>query len=645
MVATASFPYLSHGPEPYPSEAIITHYANKARNGAGLIVARGAGLPPKKPDDLLREREIHPNSFNPDHGWHIGTGRSHTFDLTVGGCQNYLSMMTEAIHLYDSKCVMHLNVGMPGYDVSEGIPFLNVVGAGFPFGSGKALSEELMQKILDESELQSVLMKEVGIDGIYLHMSYRMNLLGRFLSPLTNKRTDKYGGSCENRARFIIELVDRVKKRCGKDFLVMVSISGDEPEGGFTLEDAVTYSRLFAGHIDLLQMKSGDIETIHCTGFIPERTPFLYMAEAVKKGGADIAVIANGGFEDFNDCEEAIASGKTDLIGMARAWICNTEYGKLAYEGRNEDRVPCLRCNGCHVSSYFKPWSSFCAVNPTWGMEHRVEKMITPFDQKMKIAVVGGGPAGMEAALISSRRGNEVTLYEKNSELGGLLKTIEKVAFKWPHRDFKNYLVRQIAKSTVVVKSGTEATPEMVKAGNYDAVIVAVGAEPLIPQFPGVDNKNVMFATNVFGHEDALKKNVVIIGGGEIGVETGIHLAGKGHIITVLEMTDMLARDSVPIHYYSMFKDEWEKLENFNYVLNAKCNGIFEGKVTFVDKDNKEHSIVADSVIIAAGMKPKQDFALKFYGTADRFYLIGDCRATGDIQKAMRSAFGIASNI
>jgi len=179
-----------------------------------------------------------------------------------------------------------------------------------------------------------------------MHMSYRMSILGKFLSPLTNKRTDEYGGSLENRARFAIMVTDRIKQRCGKDFLVMASMSGCEPEGGFTLEDAAEYARLFSGHIDLLQIKAQEIDPTHCTGFNLERTPFLYMSESIKKSGADIAIVTNGGYQDLDICEDVIASSKADFIASARAWICNLDYGRLAYEDRNEDVVPCLRCNG-----------------------------------------------------------------------------------------------------------------------------------------------------------------------------------------------------------------------------------------------------------------------------------------------------------
>ena len=487
MIATMSVPNLVQGPEPYPNDGIITHYANKARSGAAIVVIGDVDPFPFKPaEDLRKTRAENPNIFNPDHGWLFGSSRDYLFDIFNGGCQNYLSLLTESIHFYDSKCLMNMKIEPPyGYDVSLGnAPDDTEYGSGGDKVWGKEITEEMLDKILEDAVFKAVLNKEIGCDGVFIHMGYRAPLTARLLSPLTNRRKDKYGGSLENRARFALQAIDAIKKRCGQDFLIMASMSGWEPEGGFTLEDAVEYAKIFAGHLDMLMIRGPNNDLSHPTSFTPERTPFLHAAEVIKKSVPSLTVVANGGFQDFDICEDAIASGKADFIGMARAWISNPDYGRLAYEGRNEDVVPCLRCNGCQLSSYYKPWTSYCTVNPIWGLEHKIDDMISPPRYKKKVAVIGGGPAGMEAALIASQRGHEVTLYEKTGSLGGLLTGYENFSFKWPHKDFKDYLVRQIAKSNVKVCLNTEADPGMLKKEEYDAVIAAVGPSRLSRIFP-----------------------------------------------------------------------------------------------------------------------------------------------------------------
>jgi len=643
LICSASAPRFIQGPETYPTEALITHYANKAKSGAAVVTVRAVG---QKAQAWLTE-DPPPKDTPP-----------RALDLDDEFNYPYLSQLTEAIHFYGAKASVYYGYKEPyGYDVSEHSPDVPVVGPfakerigvllgpqhSGPIKLRREIPVSLLYEIAEDYANKAYLLKRLGFDMIYMHMCYRARLPGRFLSPLTNKRTDQFGGSLENRARFPLMLADKVKERCGRDFIIEGVISGSEPEGGYTLKDACEYAKIFAGHIDLLQIRAGDIEAAHPTGYNPKRTPFLSMAETIKKSGADIKVVAIGGFTDPESCEYAIASRKADFVAGARAWISNPDFGRLVYEGRSEDVVPCLRCNACHISSPDSPNISICAVNPTWGLEHKIERMIEPPTKKKKVAVIGGGPGGMEAAMVAAKRGHSVTLYERSDALGGLLKTCDDVPFKWPQKEFKGFLIRKIGESKIKVLLNTEATPEMLKKDGYDAVLAAVGSEPIVPRIPGVKGKNVFYAPDVYGNDTVLGKNVVIIGGGEVGVEAGIYLAQKGHQVTVLEMLSKLASNAVPIHFYSMFKEAWEKERNFKSILQARCTGIEADKVTYADTNGVEHAVTADSVVIAAGMKPRNDLAMKFHNAGDRLYMIGDCNVVGNVQKAMRSAFSTAS--
>jgi len=629
LIASPSAPLFVQGSEDYPTEATITHYANKAKNGVALVVLSHVGTP------IVPEGE--------DEDAASSGGVISGFNVESENCQNYLSHLSEAVHFYGAKISMQIGGSVPAkYDVSTGIPAEDVFGFGPPL-----LREEIPADLLDEVAetfvRQAVLLKQSGFDSIYLHMAYRLTILGRFLSPITNKRTDQYGGNLENQARFPLMIADRIKKACGNDFFVLASISGAEPQGGRTLEETIELARILSGHIDLLQIRGPDVDPNHPTGFISERTPYLHMAEAVKKSDPGVAVAAVSGFQDPDVCDDVIASGKADFISMARCLISNPDYGRLVYEGRGEDVVPCIRCNACLISSPSASRNSVCSVNPVWGLEHKIERMIKPPTDKKRVAIVGGGPAGMKGALIASERGHDVTLYEKSDALGGLLNTTNNVSFKWPLRDFKDFLVRQTKKADIRVLLNTEATPEILKKEKHDAVLVAVGAEPIVPPIPGVDGKNVVFAQDVYGNEDALAEKVVIIGGGEVGVETGMHLAEMGHDIVLLEVLDRLASNAPPLHFYNMFRDAWEKLPNFEYQLNAYCTDIGMSNVTYRRADNTEHTVEAGNVVIAVGMRPRNDLVISFYGAGDRFFIIGDCSTAGNVQKAIRSAFSTAS--
>ena len=204
------------------------------------------------------------------------------------------------------------------------------------------------------------------------------------------------------------------------------------------------------------------------------------------------------------------------------------------------------------------------------------------------------------------------------------------------------YMIRKIGESSVKVVLNTAVTKEILEPEGYDVILAAIGATPAIPPIPGVDRANVMTGVSVLGNEDAVKGDVVIIGGGEVGVDTGLHLAELGHKVTVIEMTDMLARTAVPIHFYSVLMAHCRDEKNFNSILSARVTGISDGTVTYADKDGTEHEVHADTVVLSSGMKPKQSEALDLNIPGVQLTLIGDCNLASDIQRAMRSAYGAA---
>lgn len=649
-----SLPHFLQGNEPFPAESVITHYANKAKAGAAIVTCMGINNFSR---DMIVPMEADFTHF-PD------------FDLYNPACQNYLMQMADAIHYHGAVACMGFFVGPPsGYPLQKPDGSLEILRLSDiansrplseeevdPFGQSDMMTRsvkaallnttpEHMEFIADSLAQQVKILKFLDFDMVSIHLCYRGQLPTQFLSPLTNTRKDEYGGSLENRAKFPLMCLKKIREAAGRDMIVEILFSGEEPEGGYTMDEGVEFLKMAEPYVDIVQFRAGEADPNHPIPFEQEHTPFLKYAENAKKKGLKMKVACVGGFHYFDDVEAAVAEGKVDIVSAARAFISNPNYVQLMQEGRADDLVPCLRCNKCHGRGPHDPFVSVCSVNPRIGIEHRLDVLESPAQSGMRIAVIGGGPAGMKTAMDLCDRGHKVTLYEAEDHLGGAIYHADFVPFKWTLRDFKQYLIHQVEKRPIDVKLNTRATPEMVQAVGFDMVISALGASPAKPPIPGLDKPHVMVATESMIHPETVGHNVVVIGGGEVGVEAGMNLAQKGHEVTVLEMTHMLAPESTAIHYYSMFKDAWEKLPGFHSVVKATVTAVEDDRVTYLDAEGVEHAIPCDSVVISLGMRAKTDEALAFSSTADRFAIIGDCKKPATVQQAMRQAYAVAHSI
>lgn len=619
MVSSLCEPHYAQGTEPFPAEAMIAHYANKAKSGAGIVACGRAQM-------LYDSYE---------------TNHFATYDFKEGPAQNMMSQCVDAVHFHGAKCQWIVNCPRtPGYDASGGIPSLAVEGDGSVTTCGEEMPKDMIYWMVEQYAQQAKLLKSFGVDMFFIHSAYLMFTPSRFLSALTNKRTDEFGGSIENRAKVLFMICDRIKELCGKDFPIEVSISGYEPEGGNTLEEMLRFAKLSEGHIDVLQVRTPIIDPNHPIGLSPEPYPNLKIDRIFKDSGTTVKITAIGGFfHDFELHEKILTEGTADLIGMARSFISNPDYANIIYEDRQEDLVPCIKCNRCHTTGVNKPWVSNCSVNPRWGMEGRVDQFITPPTRSKRIAIVGGGPGGMKTAMEAAIRGHQVTLYEKADRLGGQLTHADYPDFKYPLKAFKDYLIHQMERyDNLVVRLGTEATPEALEAEGYDEIVVAIGSKPIVPAIPGIDGPQVHSALWVYGHVDELDHEVVIIGGGEIGVETGIYLARQGRHVTILEMREDLALDATPIHYRTMVVDAWQHQKGLDYLCEARCCRVDRDSVSY-EKGGKVSQIPCGSVVYATGMQHQREAAWSFYGSAPRIRLVGDCETVGNVQTVIRSAY------
>jgi len=640
MESSNSLPHFSQGPEVYPAAPTISHFIGRSRNGAALVTLAGF-------DDMINMPPF-PDTLDISH--------FPEFNIRNAKCQNYLVELIEAMHyegtlvsgsLFSAnKVFRYINEdGVEEFICADhDAPNDNATNAMNHEYTDDQVTKEDLVKIAKSYGQQTAFLKRLGFDAVTVHMSYRAQLSSQMLSPLSNFRTDEFNGSLENRARFPLMMLKEIKSAAGNDMLVEIQFSGEEPEGGYTTEDAIQFLKWAEPYVDIVQVRAPEGDINHPIGFCLEPTPFLELTARIKAAGLDMLVGNVGGWGDPDLAEKALAEGKLDLIAMARAWISNPDYGEMVYENRSGDIVPCLRCNKCHGRGKHDIMTTTCSVNPKFGFEAVDPYIATPVKQIKNIAVIGGGPGGMRTALYLADRGHKVTIFEAEPELGGAIRHADCVDFKWTLRDYKDYLIDQVNRHGIEVRLNTRTAPDTL-AGKYDAVIAAVGAEPIIPNIPGARNANVTVATDAMIHADSVGQNVVVIGGGEVGVETGMFLAQSGRHVTVIEMRDELAADTTIMHYRPMFQDAWEAIPTFRYELNAVAKEIGDGKVLYQDKDGKEHELAADTVVLAVGMRPKSDEALSFYGAGDHFYMVGDCYKPGTIQTTNRSAYVTASRI
>ncbi len=595
--------------QPYPTEAAMRYFESRARAGAGLVTVAGVGVGPAVDDGV------------------------HTcWDLSRPNCTNVLAELAERIHFYGAKAAMELLAKFPvGYAVSDGALQMDRT-------PGREIPTDMMEEVKGWFAEGAAILQSLGYDAVMLEFGHSLPV-AQFLSPFTNKRTDRYGGSTENRCRYINEIVQAVRAKTGSDMIIDVRISASEfLTGGIDLEEGLRIGEHIQEGIDLLEVSGGTLRpegmaVAHPCGFLPP-SPLVFLAEAFKKSGRiRVPVSTIGAIGSLDEAEEILRSGKADFVTMVRAFIADIDVLNKGVQGRPEDIRPCVKCLRCHDSnSYGRHFS--CTVNPMVGLAHQSGRMTRPLPEPKRVAVIGGGPAGMQAALTAAERGHEVTLFEKRDALGGRLDFAKHVPFKYPLESFRSYLVRQVTKSGISVRLNME-----VSAGDlvdFDTVIVAVGSEPIIPPIPGAEDARP--AVDVFGREAELGEKVVVVGGGQVGCETALHLARMGRDVVLLEMQSELAPDASPTWRETLVAEVAKIPGNLHVVLGACCTAITPGRVTF-EANGGSVSLESDDVVLAVGMRPLAEMADGFMGTTEGYAQAGDCVRPRSVEEAVREGY------
>jgi 2,4-dienoyl-CoA reductase-like NADH-dependent reductase (Old Yellow Enzyme family)/NADPH-dependent 2,4-dienoyl-CoA reductase/sulfur reductase-like enzyme len=582
---------------------------------------------------------------------HSATGKSHPKQILLDdeGVIPSLVETADAIHQYGAIASLELSHG--GMECDPMFlggrnpigPSATSTDIGFRTkGSSTVVVEEMDEALMDiianAYAAGAATSKLAGFDMCVIHAGHGW-LLAQFFSPLTNKRTDKYGGSVENRARFPMMVIDRIRERVGRDFPLELRISGSElTEGGLTLEDAIVICKMAEDKIDLIHVSAGahsviDTMTVmHPSMFLPHGCN-VYLAAAIKKV-VKIPVITVGGMTDPVQMEEIIAEGKADIIALARGLLADPFIPQKAQFGKDDEIIHCVRCFDC-IGGMFLTRTMKCAVNPVIGREYECSFPAKPSEKK-KVLIAGGGPAGMQAAITAAERGHDVTICEKDGSLGGALNFARDVSFKTDIHRFMETQIRRVGSLAIKVLLNTEVTPDFVELERPDVLIAAVGAEPIVLRIPGIDGASVIHATDV--HKGAVKigKKVVIIGGGLMGCETGLYLAQQGKDVTIIEMLDEIAIEGNIMHRRALMI-ELEKSVKLR--PGFKCTKITSNGVTASDHEGKETLFEADTIITAVGMKSRNLIVDALRGTAPEFIAIGDCLKARRILQAVRTGY------
>ncbi|MFC1966778.1 FAD-dependent oxidoreductase [Chloroflexota bacterium] len=620
------------------TDTMIEWYTRRARGGAGLIVVQSTHVA---------------TAFQP---------LSYTTRSPRADDDSYfpgLFQLAEAIHDAGAKAGINLQVGH-GLKASSGPwwplgrEFLEegVIIAPSPLPSpqeGKqvrALTISEIEKIVELIGHAAGRIKQVGFDTIEInaHAGY---ILSEFMSPFFNRRTDKYGGSLDNRLRFLSEVIESIRGKVGPDYPLIIKYAVEENiEGGLDIKEGLAIAqRLEQQGINAISISVGTIgatKLITASYYSPEAHA-LPLAEAVKQV-VRIPIILSGKLGKPELAEQVLKDNKADFIGLGRPLIADPDWPDKVAEGHSKEVRYCISCNECLRVSFVHKAPIRCTVNATAGRE-REYGTIVPAARTKRITIVGAGPAGMEAALVAALRDHKVTLYERTNELGG---GQLKLASMPPHKEVLKNIVDYYSEkfkqlNNIDVKLGKAITAQDILNEKPDAVIVATGGEPVTPNVAGIDKSNVITVFDLLTSKTKAGETVIVVGGGSLGCETANFLAQQGKKVTIVEMLETIGTE--------MDKEVWlalgDELSRFgvHIMTGVQLVAVTNQGATLIDKEGHETLVKADTIVLACGMKPVNTLAKDLSGKVKEIYTIGDASQPRTIRNAVADGFALAFRI
>ncbi len=642
--------HLNYSPNGEVNDQFINFYEARAAGGAGLIIVGGA--------------EIN------DQAAGIDLMLSIKDDRNIPGLRSF----TDRIHEYETKVAIQLYMaGAYSFCSLKGLPILAPSEYTSYFTRQKTTPMTLddIERVQHDFVEATRRAKEAGFDAVEVIASAGY-LICQFLSPKTNKREDQYGGSLENRMRFGLETISRVREAAGPDMAVIVRVAGNDfVPGSHTNKE----SRVFAA-----AAQNAGADCINVTGGwhesrVPQITMdlphagYVYLAGGIKEN-VSVPVVGCNRINDPYVAEEVLKEGVADLVGVARGLIADPDFVNKAKSGKSDEIRRCVACNQKCFDHVFALQPVGCLVNPRAGKESKT--VIKPAENRKKIVVAGAGPAGCEFALRAAERGHKVILCDQESEIGGQVYWAANATKKTDFHYILDYYKAVLPRRGVETRLQTEVTSDMIATEKPDMVVVATGAAPFKPPIEAVEAPYVYQSWDVLKGNAQTGKNVVIVGGGSVGLETAIFLAEKGTIspqqlyfltvhqaetqetlrelalkgiknVTVIEMTRRMGQDVGPSTRWVIMKEL--ELRGVKLVTQAKMKEIHEKQVIYTGQDGVDVSIVADSVVLAMGSRPENSLAKALELSGVEVHVIGDAKRCGRIGNAIDDGFALGTTV